>query len=96
MKSCAIEGCERKHHARGWCHTHYEHWLKYGTPLAVGRSKFINVRLNFRQPMDEWDERMVRRLLAQRMSYRAIQRATGIGYNTVARFVRRERANGVL
>ena len=23
---CLVAGCERKHHARGWCETHYERW----------------------------------------------------------------------
>lgn len=25
-KPCAVEGCEKRAHARGWCTTHYERW----------------------------------------------------------------------
>lgn len=34
---CSIEGCERKHNARGLCTTHYERWRKNGDPLVSGR-----------------------------------------------------------
>lgn len=34
MKTCTIDGCERKHNARGWCTTHYERWRAHGDPLA--------------------------------------------------------------
>ena len=23
MKTCNVEGCEKSHHARGWCDSHY-------------------------------------------------------------------------
>ncbi len=31
---CAIEGCTRLHHARGWCVNHYTRHRLYGDPLA--------------------------------------------------------------
>ncbi len=30
-RGCSVEGCHRKHNARGWCVTHYSRWLKHGT-----------------------------------------------------------------
>jgi hypothetical protein len=31
-RTCSIEGCGRKHMARGWCSTHYERWRRTGSP----------------------------------------------------------------
>ena len=28
MKTCSVEGCGNKYRARGYCSTHYSHWLK--------------------------------------------------------------------
>lgn len=33
---CTIEGCEGKHHSRGWCHLHYKRWRKHGDPMVGG------------------------------------------------------------
>lgn len=35
MAHCAILGCGKPVQARGWCHTHYEHWRRKGTPVYV-------------------------------------------------------------
>jgi hypothetical protein len=32
QRTCSIEGCERKHFARGWCRAHYERWWRTGEP----------------------------------------------------------------
>lgn len=37
MKTCTIEGCSRKHIARGWCHTHWSRWKSHGDPLSPGK-----------------------------------------------------------
>ena len=35
MTTCTVEGCERTHHARGWCPPHYKRWAKYGDPCGT-------------------------------------------------------------
>jgi len=32
MKTCSIEGCVKKHYARGWCGMHYQRWRLLGAP----------------------------------------------------------------
>ena len=34
-RTCSIEGCERRHSARGWCHTHYVRWRRSGDPMQT-------------------------------------------------------------
>lgn len=34
-RTCSIEGCEKKHLARGWCGTHYKRWQTHGDPGVV-------------------------------------------------------------
>lgn len=31
---CTIDGCQQKHHAKGWCRTHYNRNRRHGTPLS--------------------------------------------------------------
>ena len=31
---CKIDGCGKRHEARGWCGKHYQAWKKHGDPLA--------------------------------------------------------------
>lgn len=34
-RTCSIDGCERRMHARTWCITHYSHWRTHGYPVRV-------------------------------------------------------------
>lgn len=36
-KICSVEGCGRKHLARGMCHLHYDRWMANGDPNKVQR-----------------------------------------------------------
>lgn len=35
VRTCSINGCERKHDARGWCSTHYSRWRQGGDPTRI-------------------------------------------------------------
>ncbi len=35
MRTCSIEGCEKRHQARGWCPMHYFRWKATGDPLKT-------------------------------------------------------------
>lgn len=55
--TCSIEGCVRCHKSRGFCHAHYQRYLKYGDPLGGARNRAPrrssnDVRLRF----TGWDE----------------------------------------
>lgn len=34
MKTCNIDGCEKKPHGRGMCRKHHQRWRRHGDPLA--------------------------------------------------------------
>ena len=33
---CAVEGCSKPAHARGWCSAHHNRWCRHGNPLGGG------------------------------------------------------------
>lgn len=33
--TCAVEGCEKRPTARGWCNPHYQRWRRYDDPTFV-------------------------------------------------------------
>jgi hypothetical protein len=40
-KKCTIEGCEKKHNAKGYCFTHYNRYKRYGDPLKEPKSGYV-------------------------------------------------------
>lgn len=40
-KRCSVDGCERRHVARGMCGMHYQRWVKYADP-QVRSARFID------------------------------------------------------
>lgn len=36
---CAIDGCDGKVRARGWCYPHYQRWQRHGDPLGFDPSR---------------------------------------------------------
>lgn len=42
VKVCKVEGCNVKHHAKGFCQRHYNKWYVYNDPLA-GKSSRIYI-----------------------------------------------------
>lgn len=46
-RTCTIDGCERKHIARGWCHTHWKRWKTHGDPLYVAQPHYSSPQESF-------------------------------------------------
>ena len=38
-KKCTVEGCNNKHHAKGYCSRHYQQYKRCGCINHVGRSE---------------------------------------------------------
>lgn len=38
---CSVEGCNNKYRCKGYCHTHYHNYLKYGNPIRISRYDHI-------------------------------------------------------
>lgn len=53
MNACAVEGCHRPAHQRGWCNMHYSRWYRYGDPLITQRERVAGDR---RCSLDGCDE----------------------------------------
>jgi hypothetical protein len=41
MKICSVEGCNKKHEAKGYCTMHYQRLLRHGDPLYVKNNKSL-------------------------------------------------------
>jgi hypothetical protein len=39
MRLCSIDGCDRRHDAKGFCRKHYYRYQEFGDPLAPGRRR---------------------------------------------------------
>lgn len=46
MRTCSIDGCEKKTLARGWCSKHYQRWQKHGDPLG-GNTRYSDPNAAF-------------------------------------------------
>lgn len=42
VRTCTVDGCDVKHHAKGYCQRHYNKWFIYNDPLG-GHSSRIDV-----------------------------------------------------
>lgn len=42
IRKCSVEGCGKKHLAKGYCDLHYDRFRKYGDPLKITRNIFNN------------------------------------------------------
>ena len=47
-RRCSIDGCDRKHYARGWCEAHYQRWKKHGHAVALIPINIAPAALNAR------------------------------------------------
>lgn len=44
-RTCSVEGCSKRHEARGWCPAHYRRWRQYGDPLGCAPPRAIIERI---------------------------------------------------
>jgi hypothetical protein len=44
MRTCSVDGCTKKHEAKGYCDKHYQKYIKYGDPL--GRHEYMKYSLS--------------------------------------------------
>lgn len=50
---CSIDGCRRKHKARGWCAQHYWRWQHYGSPKEdISFERQVTAKERFWQHVD--------------------------------------------
>lgn len=42
-RTCAIDGCDRRHYGHGWCQAHYSRWRKHGSPTGGGPVSLIGL-----------------------------------------------------
>lgn len=54
MKTCSIEGCNKRHEAKGYCKNHYKSLLKYSDPLRVERNKQERKIKSSQKPERKW------------------------------------------
>lgn len=41
-RTCSISGCGKIHEAKGFCHSHYHRFKRYGDPLEMHRKEKRN------------------------------------------------------
>lgn len=65
---CSVADCVRPARVRGWCHLHYERWLKRGVPTVDYLPK-ISTQARFLQKVDKAGECWVWTSTKDRMGY---------------------------
>jgi hypothetical protein len=56
MRTCVINECGRKLYARGWCHPHYQRWLRYGSVIGGGPQQNRGESVRFWEKVDKQPE----------------------------------------